>query len=491
MRKFLLSFLTAILCMVSLCGCQEKTLDEAQITSDIPEYFMSVNTDGEWEYVPLQSFTIRTRDTNEERDIVYADAVWENDSYRLSAECNVVYWYRDDQGWVLSELYIPGDIVWSEPLKYIPVERAQSYISQFYTNPQYVDTAWRKEQPLVSHTFYVEEAYENCTYSGDIDVSYQYTYSVERDGSGYTVMNHWSEALSNASRLDYSWNINDVWLMEDIDSWGDTYNYFAITEQENQQVSLDFESYYAPKHEEANLGDVFSGNVDVNYDYSLHTEPKLNFRVKVPGDYYDVYFTRDSAKVEHNGFSMYLLCRSDAPQVPEIAEPEVVYTETEPATEVFKPAFTDDTYQYAGMMYITECFIQRSTNDFDLDALADLLPAGIEVMANEYDYDVDEFKLMYLESIESNWPFWNLPITSYELTHAKIGSVGEYEDSDELEVIGCDEYGIVVGEVKYGDNQSMWFTATCCLQNGLWNFWRINCYKEFEYIPLAAIGTEI
>lgn len=244
MKKFLITFLTVILLMFSLCACQEEVPDESRIVSDFPDFFMSVNTDGESEYVQLQSFTIRSRDTNEERDIIYADVVWENDSYRLSAECNVVYWYHDDQGWVLSELYIPGDIVWSEPLEYIPVDRAQSYISQFYENPQYVETDWRKEQPRVSHAFYIEEVYENCTYSGNIDVTYQYTYSVERGGSGYTVMNHWSEALSSAAGLEYSWNINAVWLMEDIYTWGDTYNYFSITDHINQQVSLDFESYW-------------------------------------------------------------------------------------------------------------------------------------------------------------------------------------------------------------------------------------------------------
>lgn len=301
LKKTTLIVCSAILA-ITLCSCSEKVPDNQEILAAIPSDFISINEDDTSnQSLQVDNIEIYKRKTEKENDYVYATVTWINPSYRVVADCYMEFSYYDVGGWILDYITI-SDEAEVEVINYFPSETAQQFINQFYNAPTLVAEQFYPEKETVAYTFHIDEHYENCSYSGDLDVAYTMSHKMFFENNAYVIDIYWNRYFEDASHLTYDWNVEGNWYMEILDYFGVYQTYIDLASFDGTFVNVDAKSYYTghgnPQDTEPTT---FVGQVNLSYDYSVHSMPemKLDFIIRKDGSaHYKVSFKKDDARVD-------------------------------------------------------------------------------------------------------------------------------------------------------------------------------------------------
>lgn len=292
-----------VLC-VCLGGCRENPPAEGKIIDDIPENFINLRVNKEEQKMEIADLDIIKRQTNEKDDNVYCVITMDCDDYELVANCYLQYNYYNQGGWILDYAEVQDDLLLI-PLTCIPEEQPEEEIKKYYGNYNLINHNFSKEEGMDIYEYYVFDDYENCSFSGVVDVKYIFYYSVENDDGLYRVNASWQKRVTEAENFSCQWYVEGTWYAKTPSYKYELY--LGILSTYNNEVDIEATNFYDgdPYNWYTGQLEYYDGSVDMKCDYSEHGEPTMSFSFRMEAaagiPVFKVEFYKDCATMQMDG----------------------------------------------------------------------------------------------------------------------------------------------------------------------------------------------
>lgn len=290
---------------------QYTTTYANDIIADIPNSLISFTVDGIPIDLSIESLEIIKRQTNEKDDNIYCTVIMSNTDYRLSMDCYFLYNYYDVGGWILDYYEIQNQPILI-PLTGISTETAHSYLSQYYEILGANSATFSADTGVSYFNFSIKEDHTYCSFSGNIDVFYSFSYQVDFEESSCNISARWIPEVGDLGSITYDWNVEGSWYAAIYRTSGHNVGkftgyelYLDITQLSGNSITVEAVSPYdGSEYNSSNNRMEYIGNADVTYDYSTHGDPTLTFNFTIRKDgsaYYTIIINKDSAIVHKDG----------------------------------------------------------------------------------------------------------------------------------------------------------------------------------------------
>jgi len=200
-QSYLRGFFTicGLFILLFCCSCGPSHLSEKQILVSLPSEMTTIQVDGETRKLPIKSFEVEKRQTNEKDDTVYCIITAEDDLYQTTWHYCLYYNFYDKGGWILDnyEQYQSMD---TQPISVLPIEEVQKYVAQYFTESDYSRYYFDDTESLSSvyYEFEVKNEFPIMMATGNINVNYFFSgtngvYSWEKSIGYLQMMYDWSK----------------------------------------------------------------------------------------------------------------------------------------------------------------------------------------------------------------------------------------------------------------------------------------------------------
>lgn len=181
MKKPAALLLALVMCLI-LCACSNSGINESQILSDVPEYFLTVDD----QPLNYDSIEITKRNTEDGVDNIYFTLNASNDDYEATAQCHFQYNHYSEGGWILDCAEIVNGEYTVVPLNRCSNELAEEYMQENYTNYELISSDFGSD----GDSYYTEYLYEGTAvwefYSESESVDYIYIFETELESQEYS-----------------------------------------------------------------------------------------------------------------------------------------------------------------------------------------------------------------------------------------------------------------------------------------------------------------